>query len=92
MSAAMACSDFLQTSGKWPASFTIPPIWPPMPRAQVLQAFLLRIARHSDIHPTRFAVSSVYAMAFHPPADVMGFIWCRRIIIRSPCRPQPFRS
>jgi hypothetical protein len=59
MSAAMACSDFLQTSGKCPASLTIPPIWPPMPSAHVLQAFLLRIARHSANHPTRFAVCSV---------------------------------
>ena len=39
MSAAIAWSDFLQTSGKWPASLTIPPRWPPMPSAQVLQAF-----------------------------------------------------
>src|SRR4030095_3593040 len=43
MSATMAWSDFLQVSGKLPASLTIPPFWPPMPSAQVLQAFLLRM-------------------------------------------------
>ena len=38
---------FLQTSGKWPSSLTMPPRWPPMPSAQVLQAFFERIARQS---------------------------------------------
>ena len=47
MSETMACSDFLQTSGKWPASLTMPPAWPPMPSAHVLQALRERIARHS---------------------------------------------
>lgn len=42
MSAVCACTDFLHTSGKCPASLTIPPFWPPMPRAQVLHVFLLR--------------------------------------------------
>src|SRR5262249_30238857 len=51
ISATIACSDFLQTSGKCPASFTIPPLWPPMPNAQVLQAFFDRIAFHSRQKP-----------------------------------------
>lgn len=37
---------FLQTSGNDPASLTMPPFWPPMPNAQVLQAFLDLIACH----------------------------------------------
>src|SRR5690606_40295179 len=28
MSAAIACTDFLQTSGNRPASLTMPPFWP----------------------------------------------------------------
>ena len=44
MSATIAWNDFLQTSGKWPASFTMPPAWPPMPSAQVLHAFFERMA------------------------------------------------
>jgi hypothetical protein len=44
MSATIAWNDFLQTSGKCPASLTMPPDWPPMPTAQVLQAFFDRIA------------------------------------------------
>ena len=44
MSATIAWNDFLQTSGKWPASLTMPPDWPPMPTAQVLHAFFERIA------------------------------------------------
>src|SRR5262245_1039629 len=68
MSAAIACSDFLQTSGKWPVSLTMPPFCPPMPSAQVLQAFLLRIAFHS-FHkpPTCWALLSVYRTAGQPP-------------------------
>ncbi len=45
MSADIAWIDFLQTSGKWPFSLTMPPSCPPMPRAQVLQAFFERRAR-----------------------------------------------
>jgi len=56
MSDAMACSDFLQTSGQWPISLRIPPAWPPMPKAQVLQAFLARIAFQSRRQPTLFAI------------------------------------
>src|SRR5579872_7335044 len=74
MSETMACNDFLQTSGKCPPSLTMPPIWPPIPRAHVLQAFLLRIARHNGIQPTRLAIRNVYRMAFQPPPDFMGFI------------------
>jgi hypothetical protein len=44
-----------------------------MPSAHVLHAFLLRMARHSRIHPTWFAARSVYWIAFQPPADVIGF-------------------
>ena len=47
MSATIACRLFLQTSGKWPSSLTMPPRWPPMPSAQVLQAFFERMAFHS---------------------------------------------
>ena len=47
MSATIACRLFLQTSGKWPSSLTMPPRWPPMPSAQVLQAFFERIARRA---------------------------------------------
>ena len=55
MSAAMACSDFLQTSGKCPASLTMPPACPPMPSAQVLQAFFERMAFHSLTNAAHFA-------------------------------------
>ncbi len=55
MSEAIAWNDFLQTSGKWPASLTMPPNWPPMPTAQVLQVFLERIAFHMRSQPTRLA-------------------------------------
>src|SRR5579872_4063081 len=87
MSEAMACSDFLQTSGKWPPSLTIPPICPPIPRAQVLQAFLVRIARHSGSQPTRLAIRSVYRMAFQPPPDFIGLIGIRRG--QKPRLPEP---
>ena len=59
MSATIAWSDFLQTSGQWPTSLRMPPAWPPMPRAQVLQAFLARIACQSRRQPTRLAMRSV---------------------------------
>ena len=59
MSEAIAWKDFLQTSGKWPPSLTMPPSWPPMPTAQVLQAFLLRMARHIRSGPTRAATLNV---------------------------------
>ena len=42
---ACACTDFLQTSGKCPASFTMPPRCPPMPSAHVLHAFFDRSRR-----------------------------------------------
>ena len=45
MSPAWACTDFLQTSGNRPASFTIPPRCPPMPTAQVLHALRVRSRR-----------------------------------------------
>ena len=47
MSATIACSDFLHTSGQCPASLRMPPACPPMPSAHVLQAFFERIAFHS---------------------------------------------
>src|SRR5436190_5694428 len=69
ISAAMACNDFLQTSGNLPSSLTMPPFCPPMPSAQVLQAFLLRIAFQSlTTPPTSRALLSVYLMACQPPA------------------------
>jgi hypothetical protein len=74
MSATVACKDFLQTSGQCPSSFRIPPAWPPIPRAQVLQAFLDRIAFHNCRQPTRFAMRSVYRIAAHPPPLFMGFL------------------
>ena len=45
MSPAWACTDFLHTSGKWPASFTMPPCCPPMPSAHVLHALRERSRR-----------------------------------------------
>ena len=51
MSATIAWNDFLHTSGKGPASFTIPPDCPPIPSAQVLQAFFERIACQSFHKP-----------------------------------------
>src|SRR5688572_22268469 len=74
MSATIAWNDFLQTSGQCPNSFRMPPAWPPMPSAQVLQAFLLRMACHSHRQPTRFAIRSVYLMAAHPPPLVIRFM------------------
>jgi hypothetical protein len=71
MSEAIAWSDFLQTSGKWPPSLTMPPSWPPIPSAQVLQAFRLRIARHIGSQPTRCATRNVYRMAGQPPPERM---------------------
>jgi hypothetical protein len=58
MSDAIACSDFLQTSGKRPCSLTMPPRCPPMPSAQVLQALRLRMARHVCRQPKRLATRS----------------------------------
>src|SRR5947209_6459689 len=74
MSATMACNDFLQTSGQWPASLRRPPAWPPMPRAQVLQAFRVVMARHSRRHPTRRAMRRVYRIEAQPPPRVMRVI------------------
>src|SRR5438128_1760659 len=75
MSAAIACSDFLQTSGKLPASLTMPPFWPPMPSAQVLQAFLLRIACQSFHTPPIWRdFLRAYRMARHPPPLRRRFI------------------
>jgi len=71
MSATIAWNDFLQTSGKWPASLTIPPAWPPMPRAQVLHAFLERMA-FQNFHrpPASRAFLNVYKTARNPPPVV----------------------
>src|SRR5262245_35670658 len=74
MSDAIACKDFLQTSGKWPPSLVMPPSWPPMPSAQVLHAFLLRSARHIGSHPTRLATRAVYTRLCQPPPDRAGFM------------------
>lgn len=52
MSPAWAWTLFLQTSGKWPASLTMPPRAPPMPTAQVLQAFFDRMRTQSFQSPT----------------------------------------
>jgi uncharacterized membrane protein YeiH len=68
MSAACAWTDFLQTSGKWPASFTIPPCWPPIPSAHVLQALLLRRRLYSATVPTERPFASTYFIAANPPA------------------------
>src|ERR1700704_3198571 len=68
MSETIACRLFLQTSGKWPSSLTMPPRWPPMPSAQVLQAFLERMARHSlRMPPASRAFFQVYQTAGQPP-------------------------
>src|SRR5437868_14276288 len=84
MSAAIACSDFLQTSGKLPASLTMPPFWPPMPSAQVLQAFLLRIASHSFHRPPiRRDLLSADRMARHPPPQVILLIAAHSVWRRS---------
>ena len=56
MSATIAWNDFLQTSGKWPASFRMPPAWPPMPTAQVLHAFLADMAFQRRHQPTLLAI------------------------------------
>src|SRR5271166_5375778 len=74
MSATMACKDFLQTSGQWPISLRMPPAWPPMPRAQVLQVFLARIAFHSCHQPTRLAMRRVYLIAAQPPPRFIRFM------------------
>src|SRR5262249_50815202 len=66
-----AWSDFLQTSGQWPISLRMPPCWPPVPRAQVLQALRERSACHSRRKPTRQAMRSVYSTAAQPPPHVM---------------------
>src|SRR4051794_30205818 len=87
ISAAMACNDFLQTSGKWPASLTMPPAWPPIPSAHVLQAFLLRIARQSlSKPPTSRALRRVYQTAGQPP-PVLTF----RTIVYPPSRMHVFK-
>src|SRR5258708_5787287 len=70
MSATMACNDFLQTSGKWPSSLTMPPFCPPMPRAQVLQAFFERMAFQSfQSPPASRALENVYMTAGQPPPE-----------------------
>ncbi|MCE9525787.1 MAG: hypothetical protein K8R36_07005 [Planctomycetales bacterium] len=75
MSEAIACNDFLQTSGQLPASFVIPPFCPPIPSAQVLHAFLLRIAFHiAQKPPEALAFLNVYQMARHPPPEVSFFM------------------
>ena len=75
MSATIACRLFLQTSGKWPSSLTMPPRWPPMPSAQVLQAFFERMAFHSlRMPPASRAFRQVYHTAGQPPPDLYFFI------------------
>src|SRR6478672_13495419 len=75
MSVAIAGSDFLQTSGKLPASFFIPPFCPPIPSAHVLHAFLLRIAFHiAQKPPEARAFLNVYQMARQPPPEVSFFM------------------
>ncbi len=70
-SAAIACTDFLQNSGKWPVSLCIPPACPPMPRAQVLQAFFEAMRRQKSSGPvaTPNDFSSVYRIAAQPPPE-----------------------
>ena len=75
MSATIACSDFLQTSGKWPSSLTMPPRCPPMPSAQVLQAFFERMAFQSfQKPPASRPLRSVYQTAGQPPPDEAFFM------------------
>src|SRR6185295_1385399 len=75
MSEAIACNDFLQTSGKLPASFVIPPFWPPIPSAHVSPAFFLRIAFHiAQKPPEDLAFLSVYQIARQPPPEVSRFM------------------
>src|SRR5437899_9331039 len=82
ISETIAWNDFLHTSGKWPASLTIPPRWPPMPSAQVLQAFFVRIAANSRRQPTRLAMRSVYRIAAQPPPLVIRFMGRDRLAFR----------
>ena len=68
MSAAIAWTDFLQNSGNFPASFTIPPRSPPMPSAQVLQVFGERIDFHiARKPPARNDFVSTYRIERKPP-------------------------
>jgi hypothetical protein len=54
----------------------MPPRWPPIPRAHVLQAFLLRIARQSfKKPPASRAFRHVYQAAGQPPPD-FNFLIC----------------
>ena len=79
MSATIACRLFLQTSGKWPSSLTMPPRCPPMPSAQVLQAFFERMACHSfKMPPASRAFRHVYQTAGQPPPDFSFFIRAHR--------------
>src|SRR5262245_40060926 len=102
MSAACACTDFLQTSGKCPASFTMPPRCPPIPSAQVLQALRWRIRRYSRHTPPAFCpMRSVYAIAATPPPALtrglaIGSSLLRRVSYRmkgpAPGRAGPFEG
>ncbi len=73
MSATIAWSDFLQTSGKWPASLTMPPRCPPMPSAQVLQAFFgaHRLPELADA--ARFATFAEGVESAGQPPPVLTF-------------------
>src|SRR5579884_2535970 len=83
MSATIACSDFLHTSGQCPASLRMPPACPPMPKAHVLQAFFARIAFHSCHQPTRWAMRNVYRIAAQPPPLFIRFMTAPVVLLRA---------
>ena len=77
MSEAWATMDLLHTAGNNPFSSRIPPFCPPIPKAQLLQAFLVYRARSmGQIPPARPDVLSEYRSAPQPPADfgILRFI------------------
>ncbi len=54
----------------------MPPRWPPMPSAQVLQAFFERMALHSlKMPPASRAFRQVYKTAGQPPPDFNFFMY-----------------
>jgi hypothetical protein len=66
---------FFADLGKCPASLTMPPACPPIPSAQVLQAFFERMAFQSfQMPPASRALDQVYRIARHPPPDLSFFM------------------
>ena len=85
MSAAIACRDLLADLGKWPSSLTMPPRCPPMPSAQVLQAFLERMAFQSFENAAGLAGLSPSVKHRRPAAACfVGFHGCTDTTSRYP--------